>query len=253
MTMPSNLLTAQELADKLSLSVETIWRYTRQRKIPFIDLGHRQYRYDPEEVLASLASSSKVNETELVSGEEKRKFTYQDYLQFLEEPGFHYEILDGTVVKEPSPDYRHQRVSRRLHRILEDYFAEKDPMGEVFYAPLDVTLSEYTVVQPDIFYISSRQQSLYKYPRIDGAPELVIEIVSLTSHSRDRVKKLEVYREAKVQHYWLVDPQARTIEAYRYSDGTYVWAAGAEGESEFTHPDFPDLVIALKDLFVMRD
>lgn len=248
MPIPKNLLTAQELAEKLSLSVETIWRYTRQRKIPFIELGHRQYRYDPEQVLAALAGSP--HEAEPVSGD-RNKPLYQDYLEFPEESGFHYEVLDGTVTKEPSPDYHHQRVSRRLQRVLEDYFAENDPDGEVFHAPLDVILSDQTVVQPDLFYISSRQQSLYRFPRIEGAPELVIEIVSPLSYSRDRVKKLEIYREAEVQHYWLVDPQARTIEAYRYSNGAYVWVAGADGDSEFTHPDFPGLRVSLQELFAM--
>ncbi len=82
-----------------------------------------------------------------------RKLTYEDYLEIPEEPGYRFEILDGMLIKEPSPSVIHQRASRKLQRILEDYFEETDPEGDVFDAPLDVTPLEFNVVQPDLFYV----------------------------------------------------------------------------------------------------
>jgi Uma2 family endonuclease len=67
-------------------------------------------------------------------------------------------LIDGFLIKEPSPVVHHQRVSRRLQRILEDYFAITRPLGEIFYAPLDVIFSPYSTVQPDILFIADTKQ-----------------------------------------------------------------------------------------------
>ena len=89
------LLTAHELAELLNLSVETIWRYTRQGRIPVIELGSKQYRYRKDDVLGALAGSGLVREEPsyyLKQGE----YTYEDYLKIPETPGYRYEILDGA-------------------------------------------------------------------------------------------------------------------------------------------------------------
>jgi aerobic-type carbon monoxide dehydrogenase small subunit (CoxS/CutS family) len=149
--MNNDLLTAQDLAKSLNLSVETIWKYTREKRIPCIELGNKQYRYQLDNVLEALASSIVKEKTAEYRSADKplENLTYQDYLYLPEEPGYHYEIIDGLLIKEPSPNVSHQRVSRKLQRILEDYFLESDPQGEIFNAPLDVTFHDTTVVQPD--------------------------------------------------------------------------------------------------------
>ena len=74
-----------------------------------------------------------------------RKSTYEDYLMLPEEPGYTVEILDGLMVKDPAPSVHHQRVARELARHLMAYFDRFDPNGEFFFAPIDVTLSSYTI------------------------------------------------------------------------------------------------------------
>jgi len=126
-----DLITAQVLADALDLSVETIWRYTRTDKIPYVKLGERQYRYNLQEVVAALTGTGiRERAPEYISG--PRKFTYQDYLELPEEPGYRFEILAGELVKEPSPIVIHQRVSRELGFLLIVHFRQADPQGEVF-------------------------------------------------------------------------------------------------------------------------
>lgn len=71
------------------------------------------------------------------------------------------------MIKESAPNVMHQRVSRRLIRILEDYFWKADPAGEIFIAPLDVTFHDISVVQPDIFYVSGEQTQIVKDARIE--------------------------------------------------------------------------------------
>ena len=246
--MARDLITAEALAKALNVSVETIWRYTRENRIPFKKLGTKQYRYDLSDVTRVL-SEAVVAEREPERKAGSKKYTYQDYLELPEEPGYRHEILDGVLIREPSPSVPHQRTSRRLQRILEDYFCEVDPEGEVFDAPLDVTLDDTTVVQPDIFYVSGEQRALVEYARVDGAPALIIEILSPSTDRKDRFKKMHIYQRAKVQHYWLVNPDDKSLECFAVRDGLYMLVASGTGEDTVKHPGFEGLTIDLKSLW----
>lgn len=103
MTGDKELITAQALAETLDLSVETIWRYTRERKIPFIELGKRQYRYKLDEVIKALQGDTIGEKPSSYETKPVKKLTYQDYLKIPEEPGYSFEILEGMLIKEPSP------------------------------------------------------------------------------------------------------------------------------------------------------
>lgn len=256
------LITAQDLAEALGLSVETIWRYTREKRIPHINLGSKQYRYNLAEVIKTLAGSTSDNKIhsgnnvfEKASGyktQSNKLLTYQDYLLLPEEPGYRYEILEGMLIREPSPTVNHQRVSRRLQRILEDYFLEFDPEGEIFNAPLDVTLNDITVVQPDIFYVSGKEKMIIQDARIDGSPTLVIEILSHSSNRKDRLQKLRIYLRQNVAHYWLVNPEEKTLECFSLRDNTYALVAAGMEEDIVELPDFGGLSIPLKSLWQSR-
>lgn len=249
MTTDKELITAPALADALHLSVETIWRYTRENKIPFIELGSRQYRYNAGDVIRALSNTA-VNESPApYQTEPARKLTYQDYLALPEEPGYRFEILDGVLIKEPSPTVMHQRASRNLQRILEDYFWATDHEGEIFNAPLDVTLNNINVVQPDVFYVSGEQGPIVKDTLIDGSPTLVVEVMSPSSTRKDRLHKMRVYQALKVQHYWLVDPQEKTLECFALQDDVYALMASGMDEELVEHPHFKGLTISLKTLW----
>ncbi|KUO63255.1 MAG: DNA-binding protein [Gracilibacter sp. BRH_c7a] len=230
------LLTAQELAEILNLSVETIWRYTRHKKIPMVELGQKQYRYEKEAVLAALTRS-------------EGGYTYEDYLKLPEEPGYRYEILEGYLVKEPSPSMHHQRVSRELVRQLMTFFDGFDPKGEVFFAPLDVTLTNRNVLQPDILFISGSHRGKQYEERIEGPCDLVVEIMSPTNRRKDRLQKMEIYRNSRTPHFWLADPEENILEAFVLKGEHYaLMAAGGPGD-KFTHPDFPGLDLNLDRVF----
>lgn len=249
MFMDKELITAQALAESLDLSVETIWRYTRENKIPYIELGNRQYRYKLEDVIRALSGNLVKEKSVPYETKPTKKLTYQDYLEIPEEPGYRFEILDGILIKEPSPSVIHQRASRKLQRILEDYFEKVDPEGEVFDAPLDVTPLEFNVVQPDLFYVSGEQQLIVKEDRIDGSPVLVVEILSPSSARKDRLQKMRIYQKAEVKHYWLVDPKEKTLECFALHDGVYALVASGMEEDIVEHPNFPGLSIPLKSLW----
>ena len=247
--MSSELWTAAQLAKELRISVETLWKYTREDKIPYITLGRRQYRYDKNAVIEALCPNDAVLREKSPEYTGQGRLTYNDYLKLPDDTAFKNEIINGYLVREPAPTVRHQRVSRRFQRILEDFFAEHYVDFEVFDAPLDVTLSSDNVLQPDLLVVSHQKQGIIEETRINGAPELIVEILSPSSASRDRVKKLAIYLEYNVAHYWIVDPLANTLEAFRSREGRYVLVSSAADEDEFSHPDFPGLSVDLEKLF----
>lgn len=251
MSGEKELITAHALAEALHLSVETVWRYTREEKIPFIELGNKQYRYRLADVLQALAGAGSVAREAKAeyAPETAKKLTYQDYLLLPEEPGCRFEILEGLLVREPSPNVMHQRISRRLQRLLEDYFAAVDSEGEIFDAPLDVTFHDISVVQPDLLYVSGEQKPIVKEARIDGPPTLVVEIISPSGTRKDRLLKLRIYQKAKVEHYWLVDPQEKTLECFVLREGAYVLVASGMDEEVVEHPEFTGLSVPLSVLW----
>lgn len=243
------LLTAHELAAVLGLSVETIWRYTRQKKIPFIELGGRQYRYDRAAVLSTLSGGAMEIKEDRPEYDRQGLYTYDDYLQLPEEPGFRFEILEGALVKEPSPSTEHQRVSRELGWQLKHYFDRHDPDGELFFAPLDVTLNPGNVLQPDLLFVSGARRKIIRRERIDGACDLIIEIMSPAHRRRDRLQKMEIYRQGSVPHYWIADPEEGTLEAFMLKDERYLLAAAGGPGDRLTHPHFPELDLDLAKIF----
>lgn len=249
MTHDQELITAQTLAESLDLSVDTIWRYTREKKIPCIELGHRQYRYRLSEVIKALSGACVQEDRSIYKSDTPKAYTYQDYLELPEEPGYRFEILEGQLFKEPSPNVTHQRTSRRLQRILEDYFWQADPEGEVFNAPLDVTFGDVNVVQPDLLYVSGRQKSITKLTHINGPPTLIVEILSPSTGRKDRLSKMQIYQQAKVQHYWLVNPDEKTLECFSLHNGMYTFVASGMEEDAIEHPEFSGLVIDLQKLW----
>lgn len=170
-------------------------------------------------------------------------------MQIPDEPGFRFEVLEGILVKEPSPSTHHQRVSRELGRRLFSFFENFDPEGELFYAPLDVTLTAANVLQPDLLFISGANREIMREERIDGPCDLVVEIMSPTNRRKDRLQKMEIYRKAGIPHYWLVDPDENTLEAFLLRDGNYTLVfVGGPGD-KFIHPEFPGLDLDLDKIF----
>lgn len=244
--MSRALVSAQELSHILSLSVDTILRYTHEKKIPYIEIGPQEYRYNEEDVLRALNPDTSLIKEESSKFSHARKITSDDYAKLPEETGFSIELIDGHLLREPTPTYQHQRLSRRLQRILEDYFFQVDPKGEVFVAPLDTYLNKHTVVQPDLLYLPGKRPA--KNNPVDSIPELVAEIVSPSSVHHDRVIKLNCYQQAGITHYWIVDSANCLIEAYELLDGHYA-SIVRYSKGVFSHPSFPGLAFDVDVFF----
>ena len=137
------------------------------------------------------------------------KFTAKDYMSL---PGDkRYQLLDGEMILAPSPTTRHQTIVQRLNLALQEFVAAGS-LGRLWFAPLDVVLSDHDVAQPDILFVSKERSSIVTDANIPGAPDLVVEILSPGTVDFDRGYKQALYGRHGVREYWLVDPDAETVE-----------------------------------------
>src|SRR6185295_16789300 len=128
------------------------------------------------------------------------------------------ELIFGRFYVSPSPSLLHRLAALILWRIL--YGISRTAGALAVAAPFDVALFDHSVVQPDVLYFSAARRHLVR-DRAEGAPYLVVEVVSPGSARNDRIQKLRLYADSGVQEYWLVDTAGRQIEFLNLRDGHY--------------------------------
>jgi len=174
-----------------------------------------------------------------------RKLTYAD-LQVTPDDGRRYELVRGALLVTPSPSPQHQRVSKRLSRMLEDYF-EARGLGEVFPAPTDVILTDGDVFVPDLLVVGD--PSHVSDRGIEEPPILVVEILSPSTRQQDRGIKSRRYAELGVAHYWIVDPDSKRLDCFQLADGAYQLLVAAEADACLVHSVWSGLTVDLVALW----
>jgi Uma2 family endonuclease len=178
-------------------------------------------------------------------------YSYQDYLSWPE--GERIEVIQGVpYAMSPALRREHQRLVSAIHGQL--FQALRGAPCEVYPAPFDVKLSQDaeddrpTVVQPDLTVICDPDKLTEQ--GMTGAPDLVIEIVSPDSGFHDRGRKFDLYRDAGVREYWIVDPDERVVEVYRLeTEGSYR-RVGAFGDADTITAAVTDrIVVDLAEVF----
>ena len=179
----------------------------------------------------------------------QRKLTYQDFEQ-IPEDGQRHEILDGVHVVSPSPNALHQIVFGAAFVKLYVFVMEHG-LGRVLSAPFDVVLSEHDIVEPDILFISSSRAEILTESHVQGAPDLVVEILSPSTRRRDLGKKLVRYDELGVQEYWVLEPEASTVLIFRREGDGFLSPIllSAEADDRLATPLLPGLEISLRAVF----
>jgi Uma2 family endonuclease len=138
-----------------------------------------------------------------------------DYLELPDEP--RCELLYGRLPVTPAPTARHQLIVLALGALLLELARRQG--GYAGTAP-DVVLADHSIVQPDLVYVSRRRAGIVRH-RIDGAPDLVVEILSPSSGRRDLGEKMRLYAESGVVEYWIVDPELETFEFLENTPGGF--------------------------------
>src|SRR5262245_24784220 len=164
--------------------------------------------------------------------------TYADYAA-IPNDGRRYELHEGEVSVTPAPSPTHQRIIGNLYFVLREH-VRRGGLGEVFLSPVDCILSDTSVVQPDLVFLETARLAAVSQRGIEGAPSLVVEVLSPSTLLIDRNVKGQLYARHGIPHYWIADPEARTVEAFELAGPGYRLArtlAGAEAVSLLPFPD----------------
>jgi Uma2 family endonuclease len=185
-----------------------------------------------------------------------RLATYDDLLSFPED--VRAEILAGEVVVSPSPLPRHSKVQRSIGRFIGGPFDDDDghggPGGWWIFVEVDVRLAVHDVVRPDLS--GWRRERL---PRpgnvrpIDVVPDWICEVISPSTAALDRVKKRALYARHGVGHYWMVDPEARTLEALELDGARWLEVGAWDEDAVVRIAPFAELELEVGRLFLPRE
>ena len=184
------------------------------------------------------------------SGTPDTRLTYDDFLLFPDD-GLRHEIIDGEHYVTPSPIPRHQVLLGRLHFEIE-YHLRQHPGGRVFLSPLDVVFTKWDVVEPDLLFIARSQTDIISDKNIQGAPALVVEILSPGTRRTDEQIKLRLFERGGVGEYWILDPDRDLVKVFsRQPDGSFPLTAelARERSDVLKTPLIPDLAISVFELF----
>lgn len=178
-----------------------------------------------------------------------RKLTYDDYLR-LPDDGKRYEIIDGELYVTPAPSTRHQSVVSNLLRLVGAFVYHRK-LGRLWTAPLDVLFGEHDLAQPDLVFVSAERMEIVTEPAVQGAPDLVAEILSPSTGKRDEGIKLRLYEREGVREYWLLYPETETVKVFRRREDHLDPAAelSAAAGDTLTSPLFPGLELDVASLF----
>jgi Uma2 family endonuclease len=154
------------------------------------------------------------------------------------------ELIEGRFVMSPALTPLHQITVLLLADSLLD--GARRSGSTVLCAPVDVVLSNDTILQPDLLYIAKPRRHIIK-DRVHGSPDLVIEILSDATSRRDRVQKLELYARHGVAEYWIVDPGVKVIEFLLNENGRFVVQSPAN--DRYQSPRLPEVIIGLTDFW----
>lgn len=179
-----------------------------------------------------------------------RRWTYAEFAR-LPDDGNRYEVIGGELHVTPAPRPLHQEIVARLSDLLRP-FVREHRLGRALPGPVDVLFAEGDYLAPDFVFVRQERLSVFTERGLEGAPDLVVEIVSPGTGRLDRGRKRERYAHFAVLEYWVLDPKAKRVEIHRTTDdagrkteiatGEFVWQPVAGG---------PELTVSVPEL--LRD
>lgn len=177
----------------------------------------------------------------------RQRWTYDELIAEMPETNQPHELWDGELIMAPSPFFNHQKIVLRLYRQLDDWVTAGN-LGEVIASPIDMVLAPHRVVQPDVAYISRERLGIIDNV-IKGAADLAAEVISPGCRQRDRIEKKNLYEQFGVKEYWLVDPDAHTIEILGLAESKYTLTMRCGPGQHASSRLLPGFRIAVDELF----
>jgi Uma2 family endonuclease len=158
----------------------------------------------------------------LSHGRHMKRYTLEEFLEYAERDDKRYELVDGYICMMASPTTAHQDICGEIFSAFKEYLRGKE--CRVFIAPLDVRLLEEdgsceNVFQPDVFIVCDK--SKIKERGCEGAPDLVVEVISQSTQNMDYIIKSHHYMRSGVKEYWLVNPITKQTTVYQKQNGDF--------------------------------
>jgi Uma2 family endonuclease len=175
------------------------------------------------------------------------QFTVADYQSMPEGPPY-YQLVEGELIMAPSPGSLHQDIAGNIYFLLRRHVT-KHRLGKVCIAPLDVFLSDTSVLQPDVFFLSIASLPLLQADGVHGAPDLVVEIVSPSNGPLEKRRKRPIYAQSGVKELWLIDPVLEQIHRYDFTVDAAKPVQLVDSEESFETPLLPGLVVSAVEVF----
>lgn len=180
---------------------------------------------------------------------ELRPLTYHDYRQMPEGPPY-YQLIDGELQMSPSRNRAHQKILTNIFSALVLHLA-KNPVSELYVAPFDIYLTDLNVYQPDLVFISKERKTILTDQGAEGAPDLVVEILSPRTAKLDRGVKRDIYARTGVQELWIVDPDRQHVQVFDLAENAEAPAATYTKRQTLKSSVLPKLAIGLAKIFEM--
>ena len=177
----------------------------------------------------------------------QRPLTYDDLLK-MPDDGNRYEVIGGELIVTPAPRRDHQEVSSNLDWILQR-FLRSTGLGRSYTQPVDVVLAQHDIMQPDLIVIRRSRLGIYRPEGVlSEPPDIAIEIISPSSRSVDRVRKMAHYARGGIPEYWIADPEWRTLEIYVLTGADYA-PVEPDGEGRLSSRAMPGLQVDPNEVF----
>jgi Uma2 family endonuclease len=183
----------------------------------------------------------------MMTAETKTRYTVEDYM--LLEEGAPYQLINYDLVMSPSPNPYHQRISFELSILLGIYLKATNNKGYAAAAPLDVYFNDGNCFQPDLIYISEERKEAIVKNKIEGTPDLVVEILSPSNAYYDLRQKKDMYEKYGVQEYIIIDPIDQIVEVHILKEDVFVLDQKVKQPGTFQSTILDGFSVDLKELF----
>ena len=160
----------------------------------------------------------------------------------------YYQVIQGGLFMSPSPTPHHREAAGILFRKIGN-FLEENPIGKVYISPVDVFLDDLNVYQPDVLFIRADRLSIILEKGIEGAPDLVAEVLSPSTAKYDLGAKRAVYARSGVKEFWVADPAEKALRVFRFAESAEEPAAVLAGASPLESPLLPGFAVSVEKVF----
>jgi len=184
----------------------------------------------------------------MLTAEKKRKYMDKDY-SLLEE-GAPFQLINYDLVMSPAPSLLHQLILGEFYDTIKAFVKQNDPFGLVVLSPIDIYFDEGNIYQPDMVYISKATKEKIVKNKIEGAPDLIIEILSPSNAYYDLRQKKDIYEKYGVKEYIIIDPLGENAEVHSLENDVFILKQKAIKSEQLNSILLPGLTFDIAKLFV---